>query len=153
MSAVGTHHVPSPEGVGPVDVYRLAAEEYRFQAEFSWSRTRYFLAFSTAVLAAGSALSAQGAVFAVPVFAWGIVASAIAAVVTHVQHRYYRAARERMSAVERTLDVEGPFIVGSSATVGRPGRMFSEPMLAFIMLGTVALADAVGIVLVLTTEA
>jgi hypothetical protein len=150
MSAVGTPHVPGPEGVPPVDVYRLAAEEYRFQAEFSWSRTRYFLAFSTAILAAGAALSAQGAVYAVPVFAWGIIASVIAAVVTHVQHRYYRAARERMSAVERALDLEGPSIVGSSAAVGRPGRLFSEPLLAFIMLGTVALADAAGIVLVLS---
>jgi hypothetical protein len=150
MSAVETHPAPSAQGVAPVDVYRLAAEEYRFQAEFSWSRTRYFVAFSTGVLAAGSALSVQGAVYAVPVFAWGIVACGIAAMVTHVQHRYYRAARERMSAVERTLDVEGPYIVGSSAAVGRRGKLFSEPLLVFIMLGTVALADAVGIVLVLT---
>jgi hypothetical protein len=151
MSAVGAPHVPSPEGVPSVDVYRLAAEEYRFQAEFSWSRTRYFLAFSTAILAAGSALSAQGAVYAVPVFAWGILASVIAAIVTRLQHRYYRAARERMSAVERALDLDGPYIVGSTVAVGKPARLFSEPLLAFIMLGTVALADVVGIVLVLTT--
>lgn len=37
--------------VTPVELYKNAIEEYRFQAKFNWSRTQYMLVFNTGILA------------------------------------------------------------------------------------------------------
>jgi hypothetical protein len=36
------------DGIPPADLYRIAVEEYRFQAKYNWSRTQYLLAFKRA---------------------------------------------------------------------------------------------------------
>lgn len=133
----------------PDELYRLAVEEYRFQADFNWSRTKYFLVFSTAILAAGSALSTRAAEFAIPVFGLGVVASLIAAVVTRVQHDYYRAARQRMTAVEEALGLQPPFVVDTTSTLGGRSRLLSVQQLVYLLLVAIAVADLCGIALVL----
>lgn len=154
MSAAEVPRLPDPDnhgsgGMPPEDLYRLAVEEYRWQAEFNWSRTRYFLVFSTGILAAGAALSVRGAHFAVPVFCLGILASVIAAWITRQQHDYYRAARKRMTAVEDQLDLQPPYVVDTTSTLGGRSRWLSVQQLVYLLLAAIALADVFGIALVL----
>jgi len=39
--------------VTPVELYKNAIEEYRFQAKFNWSRTQYMLVFNTGICSRG----------------------------------------------------------------------------------------------------
>jgi hypothetical protein len=47
------------DGVPPSDVYKIAVDDYHFQAQFNWSRTQYLLAFDAAILAIGAGLSSR----------------------------------------------------------------------------------------------
>lgn len=154
MSAENLPRLPEPShegpgGIPPEELYKLAVEEYRFQAEFNWSRTRYFLAFNAAILAAGAALSIRGALFAIPVFVLGVVACVLAAEVTRVQHNYYRAARKRMTAMEETLQLQTPYVVDTTSTLGHRPRRVSVQQLIYLLLATVALADVLGSLILL----
>lgn len=81
------------DGVPPFEVYRMAVDEYRFQAQYNWSRTQYLLGLNVAVLAAATAVAATPGKGAVLVFAFGVVASILSALDVRTQHDYYRAAR------------------------------------------------------------
>lgn len=155
MSAAGVPHLPVPDGsdgIPPADIYRLAVEEYRFQAEFNWSRTRYLLAFNAAILAAGSALSIRAAAFAIPVFMLGVIASYLAARVTRVQHTYYRAARDRMREIEEAQNLQAPYRIDTTATLGGRPRLRSVQDLVYLLLGAIALANLVGVGFVITVS-
>ncbi len=91
------HRIRPDDGGGdnlpPMDLYRLAVEEYRFQAEFNWKRTQYLLAFNAAILAAGTAVAGRFGAYAIPVFALGAVACVLAALVMRQQHDTTTTAR------------------------------------------------------------
>lgn len=130
----------------PIDLYRLAVEEYRFQAEFNWKRTQYLLAFNVAVLAAGTAVSGRFGAYAVPVFALGAAACVLAIMVVRQQRDYYRAARDRMARVEDLLKIAQAARVDTTSTLGKRDRLVSVTGLIYLLMGMVALADSGAIV-------
>jgi hypothetical protein len=138
----------SDDPLPPIDLYRLAVEEYRFQAEFNWKRTQYLLAFNAAILAAGTAVSGRFGEFAIPVFALGMVACLLAILVQRQQHSYYRAARDRMRRLEVRFMVSEP--VGTTATLGNRTRSFSVTGLIYTLTTAIAVADLAAIVYSLT---
>lgn len=134
----------------PIDLYRLAVEEYRFQAEFNWKRTQYLLAFNVAILAAGTAVSGQFGAYAVPVFALGATACVLAILVMRQQRDSYRAARDRMARVENLLRVPPEARVDTTSTLGKRERFASVTGLIYLLTSMVAAADVGAVVYALT---
>lgn len=137
------------DGVPPADVYRIAVEEYRFQAQHNWSRTQYLLGFNVAILAAGAAVAARPGPAAALVFLLGVVAAALSAVVVRTQHDYYRAARERVRRVENAVGVPSGQRLDTTATLGGRKRLVSVNQVVYLLLGAMAVGDTAGGVLVL----
>lgn len=130
----------------PIDLYRLAVEEYRFQAEFNWKRTQYLLAFNAAIVAAGSAVSGRFGAFGVPVFALGALACVLAIFVMRQQHDYYRAARDRMRRVEEMENIPLEIRVDTTATLGKRRRSVSVTQLIYLLTAAVCVADVAGVI-------
>jgi len=138
---------PSGDGrIPPSEVYRTAVEEYRFQAQFNWSRTQYLLGFNVAILAAAIALASSDdvGVAAALVFVFGMVGAAASIVVVQTQHDYYRAARDHMRRVEQAYGVGEDERIDSTSTLGGRARRLSVNHVVLGLLTTLAIADAVG---------
>ena len=93
------------EPLPPADAYKIAVDEYRFQAQFNWSRTQYLLGLNVVVLVAGTGVASRPGVGAALVFAFGALAAVLSASVVHTQHGYYRATRAHLQRVEDSLGV------------------------------------------------
>lgn len=128
----------------PIELYKLAVEEYRFQAEFNWKRTQYLLAFNAAILAAGLAVAGRFEGVAWPVFALGMVAALLASLVVRQQHTYYRATRKRLKRIEDLYQIPEP--VDTTATQGGRSRLYAVTTLIHVLLGAIAVADLVSLV-------
>lgn len=145
------HDDDSPTGpVPPADIYRVAVEEYRFQATYNWSRTQYLIALNFAVLVAASAVAGNDAGRGAGlIFAFGVIAAVLAVLVVRQQHDYYRAARDRMRRVEAELEVPAALRTDTTSTLGERSRALSVNQVVFILLGALAVADLVGVGLML----
>lgn len=142
----------SPEGGGtvpPANLYRIAVEEYRFQAQFNWSRTQYLLAFNAGILAAAIGLASQQGRLAAIAFGLGVVAAVLSLLVVKVQHGYYRAARDHMRCIESELDIPDSQRLDTTAKLGDRNRTISVNMVVYLLLGAVATANALGIAVTL----
>jgi hypothetical protein len=110
----------APDGEGPdrtLELYKVAVDEYRFQAHFNWSRTQYLLAFCAAILAAGVGVAGQGRGAAL-VFALGAVVAGMSVQVTRVQHGYYAKARDHLRRLEERLELDRDARLDTTATLG-----------------------------------
>jgi hypothetical protein len=146
MTAARTSPAAGAPSAG--ELYRVAVEEYRFQAQFNWSRTQYFLAFNAAILAAAVALSAGRP--AALVFGLGAVAAVLSASAVHTQHGYYRAARNRMREVEERYGVPAEQRVTTTATLGgRPRPRPNVTQVTYLLFGALLVAHVAGAALVL----
>ncbi|HEX8304967.1 MAG TPA: hypothetical protein VF612_08815 [Jatrophihabitans sp.] len=136
----------SDDGVPPADVYKAAVEEYRFQAEFNWSRTQYMLVFNTAILAAASAIASRPGHSAALVFVLGTVACVLSYFVMRTQHDYYRAARDHLRRVEESLGIPVDQRMDTTSTMRgqQKRRKASVTQLVYLLLLAVALADITG---------
>ena len=137
----------SDSGIPPTDTYRIAIDEYRFQAQFNWSRTQYLLAFNAAILAAASGLYVPAGVISLLVFALGGVAALSSLRVVTTQHGYYRAARDRMRRVEERLSI--PMYLRFDTTKGLGGKRegASVNFVIKFLLWSIAAADGVGVLM------
>jgi hypothetical protein len=103
-------HLPSRftggDGVSlsAADIYKTAVEQYRFQAQFNWSRTQFLLTFNAAVLVAATVVASTSG-HGELVFALGAVAALLTVGVLRSQHDYYRAARNHLRLIEDTLQL------------------------------------------------
>jgi hypothetical protein len=136
------------DGIPPLEVYKVAVEEYRFQAEFNWSRTQYMLVFNAGILAAASAVGSRPGHGAALVFGLGAVAACLSLFVVRTQHDYYRAARDRMRRIEVAVGVPVDQRIDTTATLGGRRRRVSVNQLVYVLLGAVALGDLVGVGLI-----
>jgi hypothetical protein len=136
--------------VPPADLYKVAVEEYRWQAQYNWSRTQYLLAFNAAILASATAVASQPGRSAALIFALGAATATLSFSVIRTQHDYYRAARDRMRRVEISLRIPADQRTDSSATLGGRKRRASVNQIVYLLLIALALADLVGAVLTLT---
>jgi len=139
------------DGLPPIELYKIAVEEYRFQAQYNWSRTQYLLAFNAAILAAGVGLRVGAGAWAVLVFLLGIAASVATIVVMRTQHGYYRAARDRLRGMEQRLGVPEAFRVDTTATLGGRTRKVSVTQVVHLLTSGLAAAHVAGIVLTFVT--
>lgn len=144
MSAA--HELTEEDGIEATEYYRLAVEEYRFQAEYNWKRTQQMLVFNTAILAAGSAVASRTP-WAILIFILGIVACGLTLAMNRTQHAYYRAARDRMRRIEQAINIPDDWRVDTTATLGGRKRIASVSTLVTVLLVAIALADATGAVL------
>lgn len=141
--------VPDDGGpVQPVDVYKVAVEEYRFQAQFNWSRTQYMLVFNTGILVAGTAVASRPGHSGSLVYILGALAACVSALVVRTQHDYYRAARDRLRRVEVAVGVPEDQRTDSTSTLGGRRRAASVNQLVYLLLAAVGVADVVGAILV-----
>ncbi len=136
--------------VTPVELYKNAVEEYRFQAQFNWSRTQYMLVFNTGLLAVASAVASRPGHSAALIFGLGIVACVLSWGIMRTQHDYYRAARKRMTLVEEEAGVPERQRVDSTATLGKRARWISVTQLVYLLLTALAVADGIGVGVVFT---
>lgn len=136
------------DGDRPLELYKIAVDEYRFQARYNWSRTQYLLALNVAILAAAAAIASRSGHGAAYVFAIGVVAAALSPFVLQTQHRYYRAARDHMRRVEDDLNLPDRQRIDTTATLGMRGRLLSVNQAVYLFFGLLAVADAVGIAMV-----
>lgn len=132
-------------GLPPIEVYKAAIDEYRFQARFNWSRTQYMLAFNVGILAAGVAVASRFGDMAVLVFAVGAVASGMSAVMVRTQHDYYRAARDRMRRIEQDFGIPSDQRIDTTSTLGDRHRTISVTQIVYLLYGALLLADLSGI--------
>jgi hypothetical protein len=153
LRAMGASPMPRNNSSGPVppeDVYRVAVEEYRFQATYNWTRTQYLLSLNVAVLVAAAAVASQdegrGAGL---IFLFGIAAAVLSSQVVRQQHDYYRAARDRMRRAEADLAVPASLRMDTTSTLGGRKRALSVNQLVYLLLGALAVSDVVGALLML----
>ena len=138
-------HEPTNGGdLPPADLYKLAVDEYRFQAQFNWSRTQYLLAFNAAILTAASAVASQPGGSAAMVFLLGAVAAMLSLAAVRTQHDYYRAARDRMRRVEKALAIPEDHRTDTTATLGTRHRTVSVNQVVYLLLAAMVLANLVG---------
>lgn len=137
------------DGVPPADYYKIAVEEYRFQAQYNWSRTQYLLAFNAGILAVAVGLASQQGRLAALTFGLGLAAAILSMLVVRVQHGYYRAARNHVQRVEDQLAVPPDRRLDTTATLGSRSRAVSVNSIVYLLLSAVAVANAVGIVVTL----
>ena len=139
---------PPGDGIPPVELYKIAVDEYRFQAQYNWSRTQYLLGFNAAVLVAATAVAAQPGRGAALVFLFGSVVACLSIVVVRTQHDYYRAARDHMRRVEQDCAIADAQRLDTTASLGKRGRTVSVNQVVYLLLVAVALADLVGAFLI-----
>ena len=133
------------DGVPPADVYKIAVEEYRFQAQYNWSRTQYLLAFNVGILAAATAVASQPGKSAALVFGLGAIAALLSMSVVQVQHGYYRAARDHMKRIEAAVALPPDQRIDTTANLGgRRRKVLSVNQVVYLLLASVAVADLVG---------
>lgn len=141
--------LPAPDngdGVPPADVYRIAVDEYRFQATFNWSRTQYLLGLNVAIFVAGTVVAAKPGHGAMLVFTVGAGAAALTVLVLRTQHGYYRAARDHLRAVEERFGVDER--LDTTSTMGGRRRAVSVNQLVYLLLALLILSNLGGVVIV-----
>lgn len=136
------------EDFPPIEIYKAAIEEYRFQAQFNWSRTQYLLAFNAAILAAAVGLGGSSGRGAVLVFALGAVVSVMCQFVIATQQDYYHAARDRMRRVEAAVGIPEDQRVDMTATLGGRKRLISVNQVVRLLLATVTVGNTVGAIVI-----
>jgi hypothetical protein len=133
------------DGIAPADLYRIAVEEYRFQAQYNWSRTQYLLAFNAAILVVAVGLGSQAVPLDGLAFVLGFAASVLTVLVVRVQHGYYRAARDHMRRIEEDLSLDQRQRLDTTSTLGgRRSRVASVNQVVYLLLGILAAANLYG---------
>ena len=146
------HDPSNGDGLPPAEVYKVSVDEYRFQAQFNWSRTQYLLAFNAAILTAATAVASRPGQSAALVYVLGAVAAALSSAVVSTQHDYYRAARDRMRRVEEALDVPIDQRIDTTSTLGDRRRTISVNQVVYLLMGTMAVANAVGCAIIVISR-
>ena len=146
------HEPTNGDDLPPADLYRVSVDEYRFQAQFNWSRTQYLLAFNAAILTAAAAVASRPGQSAALVFVLGAVASVLSMTAVHTQHDYYRAARDRMRRVEEALGISEDHRIDTTATLGERHRKVSVNQVVYLLLASMAVADLVGCIIIVVSR-
>ena len=129
-----------------MDIYKIAVDEYRFQAQFNWSRTQYLLVFNAGILAVAIGLTSQPLLLGALAFVLGLVASVVTMLVVRVQHSYYRAARDHMKRIENEIDLPVAQRLDTTSSLGGRKRKVSVNQLVYGLLLVLAAANAYGLV-------
>ena len=138
-----------------LDLYKVAVEEYRFQVQLNWDRTKYLLGFNTAIIGVGTGLIKIGSHNAatpllIGIFVVGLVAAALSTCAVYLQHTYYRSTRDRMATLDRQLNLQGTGIATTpgmrSERIELVSRLGRVQNILYSLLLIIALVDILGIV-------
>jgi hypothetical protein len=135
-----------PDEKPPIDLYRLAVEERRFEVAHNWSRTQYLLGLGAALLTAGVALNRP---LAAVVFAVGAVESLVTRTIIATEHQYFRNARDQEKAIAAAAGFDA-WRIKTTEGAGGPSR--GGPRVITWLRGlalALALANVAGAVVVL----
>ena len=143
-------HPPPGDGeLPPSDIYKLAVEEYRFQAQYNWSRTQYLLAFNAGIITAATVLAAsRPGRYSIFLFALGFAAAVMSVFVVRTQHDYYRAARNRMRRLEEQFSVPLTARVDTTSTLGDRRRTVSVNQVVYLLLASIATTNLVAMTII-----
>lgn len=136
--------------IPPLELYKNAVDEYRFQVQFNWTRVQYLLIFNAAVLAAAVALSARPGFGAAVVYGLGAVAAGLSSVVTITQHGYYKAARNRVKRLEVLYKVPETARIDTTGNFGGRRVTIKVTTVVNLLLWAIAIGDVIGGILVVT---
>jgi hypothetical protein len=105
--------VPEPPKADPLDLYKIAVEEYRFQVKLNWDRTAYHLTLSSGLIAIAVGLLKVGStpivnLFVAGVFFIGLLASMIGIKTVSKGHDYYRRTIVKKTLLEDQLGLNKP---------------------------------------------
>jgi hypothetical protein len=134
-------------------------EEYRFQVQLNWDRTKYLLGFNTAIIAVGTGLIKIGShgvasPLLVGIFVVGLVATILSACAVYLQHNYYRSTRDRMVALDERLELKDTGVATTpgirSERISLVSRLGRVQNILYTLLVIIALVDILGIVYVST---
>lgn len=128
-------------------MYKAAIEEYRFQAQFNWSRTQYLLVFNTGIISAAAFVASNPGRSAGLLFILGAVAASLSMSVVHTQHDYYRAAREHLSRIEDELQIPQAQRLDTTSHMGSRPRRISVNQVVYLLLLALAIGNIVGMAL------
>lgn len=135
-----------------IELYRIALEEYRFQVNLNWNRTQYYLALNIGLIgiATGILELAEGSVSLLTggLYLAGLVCCSLSYAAVRVQQGYYQAARDHKAAIEHCLglgDLSVTTTPGMGSTIRRLGKVNTFNL---VVLGVLALMNAIGVVVV-----
>lgn len=131
--------------IPPIDLYRIAVEEYRWQAGLNWTRTQYLLGLNVLILVAGTTFVRP--VLAVATLSFGAVAAVLSAGAVRTQHGYYRAARDHLPRLELDLQIPERQRLDTTSTQGGRPRRVSIHQVVYLLLAAIVVADVFGVVL------
>ena len=136
-----------------LELYKVAVEEYRFQVQLNWDRAKYLLAFNTAVIGAGTGLvkvggdPARGLVGGI--FIVGLIAAASSICAIYLQHRYYRNARNAMTALAHRIGLGDAAVATTPGARNMRATLISQigkvQNILYVLLAVIAGIDAFGI--------
>lgn len=139
-------------------LYELAVDEYRFQVQLNWDRSKYLLGFTVAIIGLGAGLLRVGdraSPFLVFVFVVGLFASLLSLLVIHLQHGYYQRTRDVMTAQGRGLGLAERAV---STTPGARGerttwssRLLKVQTALYLFFVSCSLVNVIGILFVFLT--
>jgi hypothetical protein len=118
-----------------LDLYRIAADEYRFQVRLNWDRTAYLITLNSGLIAVATGLLKIGSATAIDLFVAGVFL--VGAFVSLVSirnvltgHRYYRRTILKKTPLEDQLGLTKPLdqypgrpTLAISTTVGQAEAM------------------------------
>ncbi len=95
------------------ELYRLSIEEYRFEVNLTWDRTKYYLGFNTAIITIATGLLKLGGIWHVNafisfLFLSGILACRLGIKTITTGHQYYRRTIYKKTLLEEILGLAKP---------------------------------------------
>lgn len=116
-------------------LYEMAQREYHFVVQLGHSRIAVYLPVNVAPIAALSSWGRSGLLVALA-YLVGAAVAALCASATAVQHSYYRAARDRLQALERELELRHALATtpGQRGDTGRPRLRITGATIAVLYL-------------------
>lgn len=139
------------------ELYRLRIEQYHFQVDLNWSRTRYLLAFNVGIVAIATGLlrtgnPAVGKWVVAAIFVFG-AASALLSLIAHNRaHGYYRRDRTAFQALEDALQLPAEQRLNTTAGMRRERglvRLATVTNIVNLLFSLLAAANVLGIVVTL----
>jgi hypothetical protein len=127
--------------IPPVDMYKIALDEYRFEVKLNADRTIQFLTLSIAVLSAGVGLlrfgnpGASTAIFVGFIFLCGMAIALLGAKAVLRGHEYYRRTVLQKTVIENSLGLHIPpknyprttLAIATTRGQGEVHQMLSDP--------------------------
>lgn len=115
-----TATVPHNESADLFDLYKVRIEEYHFQVNLNWDRSRYFLAFNVGIVGLATGLlrigaEGRGQWLVAGLFTFGVFAALLSLAAHNRQHGYYRRARDSFRVLEDELALPEEHRLGTTS--------------------------------------